>query len=315
MQPIKKIVVGLKYSPIDASLVAYVSRLVELLQAERIDFLHIVKLSLPDEIKKNFPELEETALKERKAEITKVVQENFKPEKEIQLNIDVHSASNKLKGVVEYIRTNEMDLAIVGRSTVTGKSSNLIQRLARRAPCQLLILPEEVTMRIDKNDILHKFLVPVDFSEYSKLALQRAIILAARNKDTHPVEIVCQHVFTVPSGYHYTGKTKTEFAKIMKKNAQESFDNWISTFDTKGVKITSVMSEDTDEDKTSDIKKLAKKIDADCIIIGSKGKTATVAFFMGSLAEKLVKNAANFTLLMVRKKDDYEGVFDQIMKI
>ena len=54
MQPIKKIVVGLKYSPIDASLVAYVSRLVELLQAERIDFLHIVKLKRISNLKKKF---------------------------------------------------------------------------------------------------------------------------------------------------------------------------------------------------------------------------------------------------------------------
>ena len=299
----------------DIELIEYVSRFVDISEATEVHFLHTVKFSLPKEIRESFPELESTALKDRQESIEAVVREHFHPTREVITTTSIVSSVNKLKGVVEAIGKYDIDLTIVGRSASKSKYSVVIQRLARRAPCQLLIVPEGTIKRIDSNDILHKFLVPVDFSEYSKLALERAIMMGARNNQNNDVEIVCQHVFSVPSGYHYTGKTKKEFAQIMKKNAQETFDDWITTFDTKGVKITSVLSEDINEDKTSDIKDLAQKIDADCIVIGSKGSTATVALFMGSTAERLVKNAVNFTLMVVRKKGDYQGIMDQIMKL
>ena len=226
----------------DIELIEYVSRFVDISEATEVHFLHTVKFSLPKEIRECFPELESTALKDRQESIEAVVREHFHPTREVITTTSIVSSVNKLKGVVEAIGKYDIDLTIVGRSASKSKYSVVIQRLARRAPCQLLIVPEGTIKRIDSNDILHKFLVPVDFSEYSKLALERAIMMGARNNQNNDVEIVCQHVFSVPSGYHYTGKTKKEFAQIMKKNAQETFDDWITNFDTKGVKITSVLS-------------------------------------------------------------------------
>jgi nucleotide-binding universal stress UspA family protein len=315
MQPIKKILVGLKNTSMDVELIEYVSRLVDISEATEVHFIHTVKINLPKEIRESFPKLEQTALGDRQKTIEAVVNEHFHPTREVDTSTQVIASVNKLKGVVDAIGKLDIDLTIVGRSTIRSKHSVVIQRLARRAPCQLLIVPEGTINRIDKNDILHKFLVPVDFSEYSELALERAIMMGARNNQNNDVEIVCQHVYSVPSGYHYTGKTKKEFAEIMKDNAQATFDEWIQKFDTKGVKITPVLSEDINEDKTSDMKDLAKEIDADCIVIGSKGSTAAVALFMGSTAEKLVKNMVNFTLMVVRKKGDYKGIIEQIRKL
>jgi nucleotide-binding universal stress UspA family protein len=315
MQPIKKILVGLKNTPLDVELIEYVSILVDKSEASEVHFLHTVKINLPAAIKKDFPELESTALADRKQDIDEVVKAHFHPVREVTTTTEVRSCVNNLKGVLMAIGERDIDLVIIGRIANKTKTSVFTQRLARRAPSQLLIVPEGTIRRIQNNEILHKFLVPVDFSEYSELALERAIMMGARNNKNKDVEIVCQHVFAVPSGYHYTGKTKQEFAGIMRTNAEESFANWIKKFDSKGVKITPVFSEDTNDDKTSDIRDMARKINADCIVIGSKGRTATLALFMGSTAEKLVKNTINFTLLVVRKKGDYLGILEQIKKI
>lgn len=315
MQPIKKVLVGLKNSPLDVELIEYVSRLVDLSEADEIHFLNTVKFSLPEEIKKSFPKLQSTALKDVQKDIDANVEAHFHPKREVTVSTEVRACINNVKTVLEVINERDIDLVIIGRVANKTKSSVFTQRLARRAPSQLLIVPEGTIKRIDSDDILHKFVVPVDFSDYSRLALERAIMMGARNNQNNNVEIFCQHVYAVPSGYHYTGKTKKEFAVIMKNNAEETFNNWITQFDAKGVKITPVFSEDTTDDKTASIRQLAKEINADCIVVGSKGKTAALALFMGSTAERLVRNMVKFTLLVVRRKGDYKGIIDQIKKM
>lgn len=315
MQPIKKVLVGLKNTALDVELVEYVSRLIDLSEATEVHFLHTVKFHLPDEINKSFPKLKATALDDRKKSIEDVVNNHFKPTREVSITVEVKASENNLKGVIKAVEEKDIDLVIIGRIANKKKTSVFTQRLARRASAQLLIVPEGTIKRIQSDDILHKFLVPTDFSEYAGLALERAIMMGARNNKNNDVEIVCQHVYSVPSGYHYTGKTKKEFAKIMEKNAEDTFKSWIKKFDNKGVKITSVFSEDTNDDKTADIQDLAHKMNADCIVIGSRGKTSTAALFMGNLAEKLVKTADIFTLMVVRKKGDYQGILDHIKKL
>jgi nucleotide-binding universal stress UspA family protein len=187
--------------------------------------------------------------------------------------------------------------------------------LARRAPCQILIVPEGINKRIEGGVHLKTLLVPIDFSEYSALALERALAIARRNKHKHEIEIVCQYVFALPSGYHLSGKSEEEFSDIMCTNAKESYEEFIEDINTEGVNVRVVYSKDINDDLTSDIRDLAGEIDADGIIIGSKGRTATAALFLGSFAEKLINNTTNFSLLVVRKKKDYEGILDLLKKL
>ena len=187
MQPIKKVLVGLKNTPLDVELIEYVSILVDISEAAEVHFLHTVKFNLPSEIKKNFPELETTALGDRKKDIDKLVESHFHPTRKVATSTEVRSCVNNLKGVLQVIGERDIDLVIIGRVANKTKTSVFTQRLARRAPSQLLIVPEGTIKRIENNEILHKFLVPVDFSEYSELALDRAIMMGARNNQNNDV--------------------------------------------------------------------------------------------------------------------------------
>ncbi|RLD22587.1 MAG: universal stress protein, partial [Bacteroidetes bacterium] len=207
------------------------------------------------------------------------------------------------------------DLVVIGRIKDKEKSSVITQRLARRAPCQILILPEGAYKRIEGGMQIKTILVPIDFSEYSSLALDRAIRFARRNKDKHEIEIVCQYVYRLPSGYHLTGKSESEFSDIMCTNAKEGWDEFMKDIDASDVNIRIVYSKDINDDLTSDIRDLANEIDADVIIIGSKGRTATAALFLGSFAEKLINNTTHFSLLVVRKKKEYDSILDRIKKL
>ncbi len=315
VQQIKTAIVGLSHTKLDIELIEYVNFLVNTTELEEIYFVHIINLHIPTKILADFPNLEKDAIAERKVEVEKVVHDICHEGGKIAYSVEVIQSSNILKGLLSAIGKFDADMVIIGRLANKNKESVITQRLARRAPCQILIVPEGINKRIEGGVHLKTLLVPIDFSEYSALALERALVIARRNKHKHEIEIVCQYVYALPSGYHLTGKTEEEFSNIMCENAKESYQEFIADINTEGVSVRPVYSKDLNDDLTSDIRDLAAEIEADGIIIGSKGRTATAALFLGSFAEKLINNTTNFSLLVVRKKKDYEGILDLLKKL
>src|SRR5690606_27799588 len=179
--------------------------------------------------------------------------------------------------------------------------------LARRASCTLMIIPENSIPKVEK------ILVPSDFSDYSKDALEEAILISERNNKR--IEIIVQNVYTVPSGYHFTGKSYEEFAAIMETHAQIKYKKFIRKIDTKGVKITAVYTKDVNDDPVEDIIEKAMEIQAHGIIIGAKGRTAATALFLGSIAEWLIKLNDKIALLIIRLKIRNVGIMNYILEI
>ncbi len=317
VQKINTVVVGLAHNELDKEIINYINFLGETTEAKMIHFVNVVNLHLPAKVLAEFPNLEQEALNERQKEVEKLVKKHCHLPDTMRYDVSILQSSNKLKGLIEAIGKFDADLVVVGRSKNKERKSVVTQRLARRAPCQVLIVPEGSYERLKHRHGVKTLLVPIDFSDYSAMALERAIDIARLNKKRlgNEVKIICQHVFTLPSGYHLSGKTEEEFAEIMKKNAQASYEEFIKEIDTKGTHIEVVYSQDTNDDLTSDIRDLATELDVDGIIIGSKGRTATAAFFLGSTAENLITNNTQFTLLVVRKKRDYDGILDRIKKL
>jgi nucleotide-binding universal stress UspA family protein len=315
-QPIKKIVIGLSHTYLDAEIIDYSNFLAEVTEVDHIYFVHIINLNLPDKVVAEFPNLEKDALVERKKEVENIVKSHWVATKRVvSHSVEIIQSSNNIKGLLGSISKFDADLVVIGRVKDKRKTSIFTQRLARRSPCQILILPEGAYKRIDGGMKIKNILVPIDFSTYSSIALDRAIRFARRNKDKHEIEIVCQYVYRLPSGYHLSGKSEDEFAKIMCTNAKEGWEEFIQDIDIEDVNIRIVFSRDINNDLTSDIRDLAIEIDADIIVIGSKGRSGTAALFLGSFAEKLITNTTNFSLLVVRKKKEYDGILDRIKKL
>lgn len=315
VEKIKKAIVGLSHTKLDIELIKYINFLVSSTELEQIYFVHIINLHIPTKILADFPYLERDAIAERKTEVVAMVDEHYNDTANIKYSVEVIQSSNSLKGLLHSIGEFDADLVVIGRLVKKNKNSIITQRLARRAPCQILIVPKGINKRIEGGTHLKTLLVPIDFSEYSAMALERALVIARRNKHKHEIEVVCQYVYALPSGYHLSGKTEEEFSEIMCANAKESYDEFIEDINIEGVNVRPVFSMDINDDFTSDIRDLATEIDADGIIIGSKGRTATAALFLGSFAEKLIDNTTNFSLLVVRKKKEYDSILDLIKKL
>lgn len=304
MYPIKKILVGLDLTEMDVTLIKFASFIAKASSSQKVYFINVIReLHLPEEVQKEFPKLLDNALEERKAHITDLVKANFDAEN-TDFTITVKEGV-PAKKMLKYSLEKSIDLIMVGRK-VNLKGSGLISyRLARRAACSLFIVPEGLEPKI-KN-----LLVPSDFSDYSIIAMEEAINLAIKIK----AQIVVQNVYNVPAGYHFTGKTFEEFSKIMEKHARRDYRKFIKQIDTKGVKPKVIYSLDKNDDPVEDIYEMALKLRPDCVIIGAKGRTATTALFLGSLAERLVQVNKKFPLFVVRPKGKNAGILDYLLEI
>jgi nucleotide-binding universal stress UspA family protein len=307
MYQIKKLIVCLDQSSLDETLVRFASFIATANQTKKIYFTNIIRnLNIPKEVLAEFPNLIENMVDERKAQMKDVVEKNFVKHDEIEFAYVVKEGQLSKK-VLKLAHEKSADMILVGRKVTLPGTGVISQRLARRASCSLLIIPE------NSNPKINRLLVPSDFSDYSKDAMEEAILIA--EKYGKKTEIVCQNVFTVPSGYHFTGKTYEEFTTIMKMHAEINFKKFIRKIDTKNIQITPVYTQDEDDDPVEDILAKAKEIHADAIIIGAKGRTAATALFIGSMAERLIQLNDEFPLLVTRPKGRNAGILDYILEI
>ncbi|SIN70560.1 universal stress protein [Algoriphagus halophilus] len=308
MYLIKKLIVCLDQSPMDQTLVQYAEFISKVNQTKKIYFVNVIKnLTVPKEVLEEFPNLVENMINERKEAMEAVVKENYKDTKGVSFSYVVKEGSLSKK-ILKLAEEKSADMIIIGRKINLPGTGVASLRLARRASCSLLIIPEGSLPK------LTKLLVPSDFSEYSKDALEEAIMVADKyGKDN--LEIVCQNVYSVPSGYHYTGKTYEEFSQIMQLHAEINYKKFIRKIDTKGIKITPIYTKDDNDDPVEEIVSKALEIKADGIIIGAKGRTAATALFIGSMAERLIQYNDSMPLLVTRPKGKNAGILDYILEI
>lgn len=307
MQDIKKLIVCLDQSPMNESLVKFASFIAGTHQTKKIYFVNVIRnLNVPKEILEEFPNLLESMIAERKEQMEKAVKQYFAPQGGVSLSFMVKEGQ-LAKKVLKLAHEKSADMIMIGRKVTMTGTGVASQRLARRASCSLMIVPEGSKPR------LKKLLVPSDFSDYSREAMTSAVtLLDATGKKG---EIICQNVFTVPSGYHFTGKSYEEFAQIMQTHAESNFKKFIRKIDVKGIKVTPIYTKDKDDDPVEDILKSAKDQVADAIVIGVKGRTAATALFIGSLAERLIQLNDRFPMLVSRPKGKNAGILEYILEI
>ena len=307
MYQIKKLIVCLDQTPLDETLIKFAVFIARINQTKKVYFTNIIRnLQIPKDVLKEFPNLIENMVDERKSEMREVVEKFWDKDSTSDISYIVKEGQ-LAKKVLKLAHDKSADMIVVGRKVTLPGSGVGALRLARRASCTLMIIPENSVPKIDK------ILVPSDFSEYSKDALEEAILISERNNKS--IEIICQNVYTVPSGYHYTGKSYEEFAAIMHTHAEIKYKKFIRKIDTKGVNITPVYTRDEDDDPVEDIVNKASEIQADGIIIGAKGRTAATALFLGSIAERLIRMNDKIPMLVIRPKGKNAGILDYILEI
>lgn len=311
MYKFKKIIVGLDATAMDETLIRYASFVVRSTSAQEISFVNVIKdIQVPQHVLNEFPDLVKNAFQEREDLLKQKVDQFFEPKEDLKTSVKVIQGY-PTKKLLKEAHEKSVDLVIVGRKQSLHGSGVKTHRLARRAACSVLFVPEDYAPTKVK-----RILVPSDFSKNSRRALEQAIDLAKKNETPeHKIEVICQNVYNVPVGYHYTGKSFEEFAKVMEENSAKHYEKFVKNIDFKGIDVKPVYSLDDNDDPVEDIHLKAREIEADLIVIAAKGQTATAAIFIGSMAERLIKFSFQRPLLMVRPKGKNAGLLDYLIDV
>ncbi|MEM8969981.1 MAG: universal stress protein [Bacteroidota bacterium] len=312
MNPVRKIMVGLDNTEMDTSLIHFASFLARTGSAEYVHFVNVIKRTpLPSPLRNEFPDLLEKAQVDRRRELEKKVIDHFDLTIPAKVKISVEQGTMPSKQILKLADKHSVDAIVVGRKKDLKNNSVVAQRLARRATCSLLIVPEREYSKINR------LLVATDFTKESVAALEEAITVARREQATgNPIEIVCHHTYQVPVGYHYSGKTFEECGDVMLEHARKKYNKFISKLDISGVKVTPNFSLVKNDDVVSNIYETAQELSADCIVIGGKGKSAPTALFpIGTTTEKLIGKDSEIPLLIVRHKHKNAGLIDMLQRI
>jgi len=305
MNSIDNILVLLDFSPADSAMIRYVEFFSRMIQPKKIHFAHVSKeMDLPEGLKAEIFGEGQTPVEAMQKKLINEVETHFPSNSKYDIEYHVMEGS-PLAFSLQLAKDLKIDLVIVGRKSKSEGSGVILPRLARRVCCSLMIIPEEI------EHLLENIFVCTDFSEWSKMAIEKSIGMAQEIEAT----VYGYHLYQVPSGYTSTGKPFSEVAHIMKMHALRKYNDFIKKVDSKEVTIAPILTLNKGGNTAEMIRNTARSIGAGLIVVGSKGRTFASSIFLGSFAEKLVRHNMKIPLLVVKRKNETLSVIEALKMI
>jgi nucleotide-binding universal stress UspA family protein len=306
MEKIKRVLVAVDLTEMDERLVRFVHTLSKNIKLEKIYFFNVMKnMEVPEKVAEKYPDLmapmDEAATREIQYTVDNALEEKINADYEIKVE-----AGHLAEQIMKWAKIKEVDLIMMGRKSTLKGHGIVSGKVVRMAPCSVLFVPENLPNRLEK------ILVPIDYSDSSKLALEFSQMIASKNEG---VKLTCLNIFDVPTGYSYSGKSYDEFAEIMKKNSKDTFKEFISKYDKKDVEIDVKFVIDEKGNIAEKIYNFAVKENPSVLAIGSRGRTKAAAMLIGSIAEKLIKINTKIPMIVVKHKNQNMDFIDALKNI
>ncbi len=193
-------------------------------------------------------------------------------------------------GILDYIRTNRIDLTVMGTHGRTALGHLLLgsvaEKIVRHAPCSVLTVAPDRHGYLDNPDY-GNILVAFDFSEHSKEAARKAKELASKFGARLRALYVIER--DVPPPYYdiwrravtrelsrITGEVREAVRATLGEDLEEA-DVQVAIGDRKA---------------HTEISEFARENQVDLIVMGTHGRSGLDRFLLGSTAERVVRTAA-----------------------
>lgn len=288
----KKLMVCLNLDEYDRHLIEYSGFISRMTGSEEALFVYVYdSFDIPEDIRKIYPQLDAPPESMVEKQMHKSVDEHFNGHDDTAVRFKAMEGF-QLGMLISCTKEYDIDLLIVGHHPDDPAAVNwLPEKLARKAFCSVLVIPNNAAVFFDK------ILVAVDFSDHSLNALDVGSAFAkAANLD----HIYILNNYQVPAKHQKTGKTYEEFADIMRENAKSNLRLALSKVDLKSVGIKPFFKQD--KDVVGSIRKFSEHLGASLIIVGARGRSGNIAeILLGSITEGLIRTTDK-PLLAVKKK-------------
>ena len=149
---------------------------------------------------------------------------------------------------------------------------------------------------------MKRILVPTDFSKHAEYALKVAAQIAKKNNG----EIFLVHMLELPTSGNDALSTAHEIPELMlfKNAAINKLDSVMAADYLEGIKISKIIQFEL---AFEGIVKNARVHNTDLIVVGSHGANGFQEMFIGSNAEKVVRNSEIPVLVIKREEQNFNA--------
>ncbi|MEJ2005471.1 MAG: universal stress protein [Cyclobacteriaceae bacterium] len=284
----KDILVFLDLSKMDKVLLRYTLHLRNKFRIGKICLVHFVQIQELGNLNEYF-DLEDQSLDE-------IIEEEIRSKAEKDgLESDDYEVQLFLKGgfdaMLEWINESDYDICLLGKKIIHGGTGAFPGKLVRLTKKSVLMITESTRLNLET------LLIPVDFSDYSKKALDFAGQLTPREID---FKLIAINVFRVPQTYFpYLGEWDQKHIEKMRSGRQKKLKEFISDVD---------FSRDTPETEVAygeksisdTIYNYAVSNFVDLIILSVKGKNNASNLQIGTVPYQLIQPQKEVAVLLVR---------------
>ena len=294
MKRFQHIVVNITLQDADVAVLTWAANLVRLSGARKVSVLHAWQpVDIPSELKERYPWLLEPGEDVALTRMNELISQHLPIDSSVEIERMVFRGS-PLGEVLRVAQSGDADLVVCGRSAT---DVSLSERLARKAPCSVLTVPSLAGSSFDR------VMVPVDYSSYSREALNVALAFAK----AEDAKLTVFHAFEVPWGQSRSMISRADFVAELREFHQTHLRQFVEEVDARGVEIDYEIKESLLAPTA-----IASAVEAgghDLVIIGCRGHHAIYATLLGSTAEAIL-HGCPVPVVAVKTKGSQRGFLD-----
>lgn len=191
--------------------------------------------------------------------------------------------------ILEYETDNDIDLIVMGTNGRRGIQhvflGSIAEEVVRFSKCPVLTIREQ-EKKVDLGAV-ERILIPIDFSEHSKIALT----YGEEIQNIYSTKIDVLHIFedmNHPVYYHSSEKEIEEFKNKLIKNSRSSIQRFLNEakFEQNETEVHF-----REGHVAREITKFIEENNIDLVIIPSHGQSGLEHFLLGSISEKVVRRS------------------------
>ena len=290
-----QLLAGLDGSLLDQVVVRKTAFIAELLQAGTIVFLQVYE---PEPIHEGFTgEFRKIARDTQKDMLTamkETVEEHFPQPERFRVDYEVRSGS-RTSEFMALCEERNFHTVVLGRKKSLPGQGILGMELARFGRSHVLLVPERTRSR------LKNIMVCNDFSHFSQLAMEQAVMLAT--KDEADITVYSQHIYSFPGADN--DPDMLQYQQDFKEKMTGRYNNFIQKVDLGEVHVAPLFTVDSIRQPHLAICREAQRKNVDLLVIGSRLRSANAPDLLSTVTEKVLRHMEDIPVLVVKPRPDF----------